>query len=91
MLRAFPSVFDEEDVDMADDKTNMDDVEDGLQSNFQQAYGWFSVVNRITENDITKHEVVFKKSLVEVLNQLSYLSDFDKELTRQQRQQNNIR
>jgi hypothetical protein len=59
------------------DKDNMDDVEDDLQGSFQESFGWFLVVNRICENDFTKHEYVYKKNITEVLNQLSYLISFD--------------
>jgi len=62
---------------MGQDKDNMDDVEDDLQGSFQESFGWFLVINRICENDFTKHEYVYKKNITEVLNQLSYLISFD--------------
>lgn len=64
---------------MGQDKDNMDNVEDDLQGSFQESFGWFLVINRICENDFTKHEYVYKKNITEVLNQLSYLISFDNE------------
>jgi hypothetical protein len=70
---------------MGENQIDMDDVADGLQDNFQKTYGWFLVINRITENDFTKHEYVYQKKLIEVLNQLSYLIDYDREQERLQK------
>jgi hypothetical protein len=67
---------------MGEDKDNMDNVEDDIQGSFQESFGWFLVVNRITSNDFTKHEYVYKKNITEVLNQLSYLISFDIEQER---------
>ena len=55
----------------------MDDVEDDLQDSFQKSFGWFLVVNKVTDNDFTKHEYVYKKGVMEVLNQVSFLISFD--------------
>ena len=74
---------------MGQDKDNMDDVEDDLQGSFQESFGWFLVVNRICENDFTKHEYVYKKNITEVLNQLSYLISFDIEQERLMKKEQN--
>ena len=74
---------------MGQDKDNMDDVEDDIQSSFQESFGWFLVVNRITSNDFTKHEYVYKKNITEVLNQLSYLISFDNEQIRLEKKAQN--
>ena len=66
----------------------MDYVENDIQNDFQSAFGWYLVVNRITENDITKHEIVYKKNVMEVLNQLSFLIEYDKEQIRIQKKLN---
>lgn len=66
----------------------MDYVENDIQDDFQSAFGWYLVVNRITENDITKHEIVYKKNVMEVLNQLSFLIEYDKEQIRIQKKLN---
>ncbi len=67
---------------METDEVDMVYVEDDLQNSFQKTYGWFLVVNRIAENDFTKHEYIFKKNIIEVLNQLSFLIQYDKEQER---------
>jgi hypothetical protein len=67
---------------METDEVDMAYVEDDLQNSFQKTYGWFLVVNRIAENDFTKHEYIFKKNIIEVLNQLSFLIQYDKEQER---------
>ena len=65
---------------MAENNPDLVDEEmAGEGSILQKRYGWYVVVNRITENDITKHEVVYQKKLIEVLNQLSFLFDYEKE------------
>lgn len=63
----------------------MDPMEDDLQDSFQQAFGWFLVVNKITDNDFTKHEYVYNKKVMEVLNQLSFLISYDQEQIRIQK------
>jgi len=60
-------------------------MEDDLQDSFQQAFGWFLVVNKITDNDFTKHGYVYDKKVMEVLNQLSFLISFDQEQIRLQK------
>ena len=65
---------------MAENQIDLDNEEMvGEGERLQKTYGWFTVVNRVTENDITKHEVIYQKKLIEVLNQLSYLIDYEKE------------
>jgi hypothetical protein len=67
---------------METDEVDVAYVEDDIQNSFQKTYGWFLVVNRIAENDFTKHEYIFKKNIIEVLNQLSFLIQYDKEQER---------
>jgi hypothetical protein len=56
----------------------VDDAQGDMVSNFQKAFGWYVVINRVTGNDITKHEAVFQKTLIEILNQLTFLIQHDK-------------
>ena len=67
---------------MDENQIGMEDEETDSQSNFQKAFGWFLVVNRISGNDFTKHEYVYNKKVMEVLNQLSFLISYDKEQER---------
>jgi hypothetical protein len=71
---------------MEENKTSLENEEMDETSNFQKSYGWFLVVNRIASNDFSKHETIYKKGLTEVLNQLSFLIDYDKEQIRLQRE-----
>ena len=64
---------------MDETQTNVGDEEMDIRSGFQKTYGWFVVVNRIAGNDFTKHELIYEKKLIEILNQLSYLLDYDRE------------
>ena len=81
----FPSVFDPDDLRMAEMEDYLDAKENNIEKGFQQAYGWFLVINRLTANDVTKHDQVYKKNLNEVLNQLSFLIDYDREQIRLQK------
>lgn len=66
-------------------KNDMDNVEDDFQNEFQKSFGWFLVLNKISDNDFTKHEYIYQKKVMEVLNQLSYLISYDQEMLRQQK------
>lgn len=63
---------------METDTDYMEGAAPDSEFSFQKAFGWFAVLNRITENDIVRHETVLNKSLIEVLNQLTYLIQYDK-------------
>ena len=63
----------------------MDNVEDDIQNNFQNSFGWFLVINKIADNDFTKHEYIYKKNITECLNQLSYLISWEQEQIKQQK------
>jgi hypothetical protein len=71
---------------MDEDKALMDVEESSNKRSFQSVYGWFIVVNRLASNDFTKHETVYQKTVVEVLNQLSFLINYDQEQDRLTRQ-----
>jgi hypothetical protein len=69
----------------AENQNDMDDVEDLLQGSFANTFGWIIVVNRLTENDITKHKLIYEMNVVEVLNQLSYVIAWDQEQIKAQK------
>jgi hypothetical protein len=69
---------------MEEDEVYMDESETNTKS-FGQRFGWYIVVNRVAANDITKHDDIFKKTLVEVLNQVSFLIEQDNEIEKQRR------
>ena len=74
---------------MDEDKARMEFEEDYNERSFQSVYGWFVVVNRLASNDFTKHEYIYEKTVVEVLNQLSYLINYDQEQERIMKQARN--
>ena len=70
---------------MDENQNNMDNEEDSMEYNFQKTYGWFLVLNRIAGNDFTKHDQIYQKNINEVLNQLSFLINYDQEQIRLQK------
>ena len=71
------------------DKDNMENASFPVEYDFQKAFGWYLVVNRIAGNDFTKHDYVYQKGIMEVLNQLAFLISYDKEQIRLQKQAQN--
>jgi uncharacterized HAD superfamily protein len=63
-------------------KNSLDDEEIDMENYFEKTFGWFIVLNRISQDDITKHSEIIKKTIIEVLNQLSYQIEKDKKLER---------
>lgn len=55
-----------------------DDQRDGDLS-FEQRFGWYTILNRLSNDDITKHDIILEKTLVEALNQMVYIIAKDKE------------
>jgi hypothetical protein len=72
-------------------ENNVEYEEDNMENTFQKTYGWYLVVNRIAGNDFTKHEYIYNKKVMEVLNQLSFLIEYDKEQIRLQKKAQNKR
>jgi hypothetical protein len=73
---------------MAESNPDLVDEEMDSEGSFlQKRYGWYVVVNRVTENDITKHEAIYEKKLIEVLNQVSFLFDYEKEQIKMMKKQ----
>lgn len=50
-------------------------------------WGWISMVDRLSNNDITKHEQIYELNYIECLNVLSYWHEKDKYME----QMNNIK
>ncbi len=70
-------------------KAGMDDEEMDMEKNsFEKRFGWYIILNRISQDDITKHKEVIEKTIIEVLNQLSYLIEKENEIERQRRRAN---
>ena len=60
-------------------------LEDDNEITFEKRFGWYVVLNRVTDNKIKEHDEILGKKVVEVLNQLLYLIEYDKEQVRQQK------
>jgi hypothetical protein len=71
---------------MDDIKNDMDPQETNLDLSFEQRFGWYVVLNRVSENSLKEHDKIVEKNVVEVLNQLLYLIEYDKEQIRLQKQ-----
>lgn len=76
---------------MDQNENNVEYEEDNMENTFQKTYGWYLVVNRIAGNDFTKHEYIYNKKVMEVLNQMSFLIEYDKEQIRLQKKAQNKR
>jgi hypothetical protein len=82
VIGTYRGIFDTDAMD--EDEVRMEEQETNQQS-FAQRFGWYLILNRVAGDDITKHDGIFKKSLVEVLNQVAYLVDKDREIEKERR------
>ena len=62
-----------------------EELENDMEVTFEKRFGWYVVLNRVTDNKIKDHDQVLEKKVVEVLNQLLYLVELDKELVKEQK------
>lgn len=60
-------------------------LEDDMEITFEKRFGWYVVLNRVTDNKIKEHDEVLGKKVIEVLNQLLYLVEYDKEQVKEQK------
>ena len=74
---------------MDEDKARLEYEDDNNKKSFQKVYGWFIVVNKLAGNDYTKHKIVYESNVVEVLNQLSFLINYEEEQERIMKQARN--
>tara|TARA_R110000822_G_scaffold150584_14_gene289700 strand:- start:131 stop:373 length:243 start_codon:yes stop_codon:yes gene_type:complete len=68
-----------------DDEDGLDEQENPTTLTFEQQFGWFAILNRIADNDFTKHNKIAKGSLVSSLNQLTFILAQEKEILKRQR------
>ena len=62
--------------------------ENNLEITFEQAFGWFAIINRISQDDFTKHNQILQSTVLEAFNQLLYIIEKDKEIIRRQKEIN---
>jgi ribosomal protein L9 len=72
------------------DKVRMEMEKENMDKSMEQKFGWYLVLNRIAGDDITRHDSVTKKGIIEALNMLSYLIEKDKEEIKRMKKANNI-
>lgn len=54
-------------------------------------WSWLSMVDRLSNSDITKHDLVYERNYIECLNLLSYWHEKDQYMEEMNRQrQNNL-
>tara|TARA_R110000822_G_C15098967_1_gene471640 strand:+ start:273 stop:518 length:246 start_codon:yes stop_codon:yes gene_type:complete len=72
------------------DKIRMEMEKEDMDKSMEEKFGWYMVLNRIANDDITRHDSIVKKGIIETLNMLSYLVEKDKEEVKRFKKANNI-
>ncbi len=62
---------------MDENQITVDYEDTSMEANFQKTFGWYVILNRITGNDITKHELILEKTLIEIMNQTTFIIQYD--------------
>ncbi len=75
---------------LAADKVRMEMAKENMDKSMEEKFGWYLVLNRIANDDITRHDSITKKGIIEALNMLSYLIEKDKEEVKRFKKANNI-
>jgi hypothetical protein len=75
---------------LAADKVRMEMAKENMEQSMEEKFGWYLVLNRIANDDITRHDSITKKGIIEALNMLSYLIEKDKEEVKRFKKANNI-
>ena len=57
------------------------------KANMDRRWGWISMIDRLSNGDITKHDAIYERNYIECLNILSYWHEKDKYME----QMNNIK
>ena len=70
---------------MGGSENSVEVQEIGMEISFEKRYGWYVVINRIADGDITKHAQIYEKNVIEILNQLVYLIEYNNEQIRLQK------
>ena len=70
---------------MERNKVRLEEQEETMDITFEKRFGWFAILNRVADDDIGRHDEIISKGVIEILNQLSYLIEKDKEMVKQQK------
>ena len=71
---------------MDNDKNYVAEQESDMDVSFEKRFGWYVVLNRVADGDITKHSEILSKTIIEIMNQLVYLIDYNREQVRLQKE-----
>ena len=52
-------------------------------------WGWLSMIDRLSNGDITKHDEIYEKNYIECLNMLSYWHEKDQYMEQMNNAKNN--
>ena len=75
----------EDNEGMGGSEVSMAEQETDLELTFEKRFGWYVVINRVAQNNVNEHDQILQKTIIEVLNQLLYLIEYDKEQARMQK------
>lgn len=75
------------DENKLDSNGNRMEVEetDMEKNSFSKRFGWYVILNRVCSDDITRHTQILDKTILEVLNQLSYMIEKQNEIDKIER------
>lgn len=59
------------------------------QVSIDERWGWISMVDRLSNGDITKHDDIYERNYIECLNLLSYWHEKDKYMEQLNNAKNN--
>lgn len=91
LFSKYPNIFEDVDENQLDgDKVRMEMEKENMDKSMEEKFGWYLVLNRIANDDITRHDSITKKGIIEALNMLSYLIEKDKEEIKRMKKANNI-
>jgi hypothetical protein len=54
-----------------------------------EKWGWYSMIDRLSNGDITKHDLVYERNYIECLNLLSFYHERDKYMEQLNNAKNN--
>lgn len=73
---------------MGDNEMDSKELESSMEITFEKRFGWYVVLNRLSDNKINEHDKILDKKIIEALNQLTYLIGLDQEQIKQQKKAN---
>jgi hypothetical protein len=54
-----------------------------------EKWGWYSMIDRLSNSDVTKHDLVYERNYIECLNILSYWHEKDQYMEEMNKQRQN--